>query len=164
MSSFVIPEDLSFVKEFLYIFLSDSHKNVFVLWHRNERDRSPDRGSSWSDRFKTVNRERSRSPAKAAPSQNAPVSFHQAMMQRNGGGGDRNKSFNRERSRSPSPYRQDRASSPGGGRSNNSPKKGWGGSSGDGRNGGYNGELEEGMIPDEEGMIGHDDSIYQSAN
>ncbi|KAK2419611.1 DEAD box RNA helicase family protein [Trifolium repens] len=131
---------------------------------RNERDRSPDRGSSWSDRFKTVNRERSRSPAKAAPSQNAPVSFHQAMMQRNGGGGDRNKSFNRERSRSPSPYRQDRASSPGGGRSNNSPKKGWGGSSGDGRNGGYNGELEEGMIPDEEGMIGHDDSIYQSAN
>ncbi|GAU16231.1 hypothetical protein TSUD_298630 [Trifolium subterraneum] len=142
---------------------------------RNERDRSPDRGSSWSDRFKTVNRERSRSPAKAAPSQNAPVSFHQAMMQRSGGGGDRNKSFNRERSRSPSPYRQDRApagrerspSSPGGGRSNNSPKKGWGGSSGDGRNGGshsYNGELEEGMIPDEEGMIGHDDSIYQSAN
>ncbi|MCI25925.1 DEAD-box ATP-dependent RNA helicase 46-like, partial [Trifolium medium] len=128
----------------------------------------------WSDRFKTVNRERSRSPAKAAPSQNGPVSFHQAMMQRSGGGGDRNKSFNRERSRSPSPYRQDRApagrersSSPGGGRSNNSPKKGWGGSSGDGRNGGshsYNGELEEGMIPDEEGMIGHDDSTYQSAN
>ncbi|CAJ2665353.1 DEAD-box ATP-dependent RNA helicase 46 [Trifolium pratense] len=133
---------------------------------RNERDRSPERGSSWSDRFKTVNRERSRSPAKAAPSQNGPVSFHQAMMQRSGGGGDRNKSFNRERSRSPA-GRERSPSSPGGGRSNNSPKKGWGGSSGDGRNGGshsYNGEMEEGMIPDEEGMIGHDDSTYQSAN
>lgn len=102
---------------------------------RNDRDRSPDRGSSWSDRFKTVNRERSRSPVKGAPSQNAPVSFHQAMMQRSGGGSDRNKSFSRERSRS------------------RSPQKGWGGSSGDGRNGGshsYNGELEEGMIPDED--------------
>lgn len=130
---------------------------------RNERDRSPDRGSSWSDRFKT--RERSRSPVKAAPSQyNAPVSFHQAMMERNGGGSDRNKSFNRERSRSHSPYRHDKGkrspSPPGGGRTNSS--------SGVGRNGGshpYNGELEEGMIPEEEGMIGHDDSsIYQSAN
>ncbi|CAI8594518.1 unnamed protein product [Vicia faba] len=132
---------------------------------RNERDRSPDRGSSWSDRFKT--RERSRSPVKAAPSQyNAPVSFHQAMMERNGGGSDRNKNYNRERSRSHSPYRQDKGkSSPS---TNSSPQKGWGGSSGVGRNGGshpYNGELEEGMIPDEEGMIGHDESsIYQSAN
>jgi len=56
-------------------------------------------------------------------------------MQRSGGGSDRNKSFSRERSRS------------------RSPQKGWGGSSGDGRNGGshsYNGELEEGMIPDED--------------
>lgn len=117
------------------MFLSDSHIYRFVLWHRNDRDQSPDRGSSWSDRFKTVNRERSRSPVKGAPSQNAPVSFHQAMMQRSGGGSDRNKSFSRERSRS------------------RSPQKGWGGSSGDGRNGGshsYNGELEEGMIPDED--------------
>lgn len=91
------------------------------------------------------------------------------MMERSTGGSDRNKSFNRERSRSPSPYKEKRRllSSPGGGRSNNSPQKGWGGSSGDGRNGSshaYNGEMEEGMIPDEEGMIGHDDSIYQSVD
>ena len=149
---------------------------------RNERDRSPDRGGSWSDRFKTVNRERSRSPVKTGPSQHTHVSFHKAMMERSAGGSDRNKNFNRERSRSPSPYRQDRA--PAGrerspvssfhasasqrGReernSPSSPHKGWGGgSSGDGRNGGshsYNGEMEEGMIPDEEGMKGHDAPTY----
>lgn len=195
-----------------------------VLWHRNDRGRSPDRGSSWSDRYKSVNRERSRSrsPDRAAPPQYSQVSFHKAMMERSGGESDRSKSFNQVRSRSPSPYRQERApagrerspvnsfhrsmlgqgqpsfssqrqhvphsdesykeekssryarspprrspSSPGGGRANNSPQKEWGVSSGDGKYGGshtYNGEEEEGMIPDEEGMIGQDDSIYQSVD
>ncbi|KAF1859941.1 hypothetical protein Lal_00028124 [Lupinus albus] len=98
---------------------------------RNDRGRSPDKGSSWSDRFK--NRDRSRSPDRNAPSQNSKISFHQAMMERSGGDGDRNKSLI-----SPS--------SPGFGRS-----------TGDGRNGGsnskYNGEEEEGMIGNEKGMI-----------
>ncbi|KAK7266065.1 hypothetical protein RIF29_18705 [Crotalaria pallida] len=104
--------------------------------HRNDRDRSPDRGgSSWSDRFKS--RDRSRSPDRTAPPQSSRISFHQAMMERSGGGdSDRNKSFTS-------------ASSPVGGRSNNSPKKDWGG----GSYSNYNGEEEEGMIPDEEGMI-----------
>ncbi|XP_061346134.1 DEAD-box ATP-dependent RNA helicase 46-like [Gastrolobium bilobum] len=170
---------------------------------RNDRGRSPDRGSSWSDRYKNINRDRSRSPDRAAPPQNSQVSFHKAMMERIGRDSDRNKNINRDRSRSPSPYRQERApavrerspvysfhrtmmvqgqsspstqrqphlsspSSPGGGRSNNSPKKEQAGSLGDGRNGGshsfYNGEEEEGMIPDEEGMIGQDDGLYQSVD
>ncbi|RDY08741.1 DEAD-box ATP-dependent RNA helicase 46, partial [Mucuna pruriens] len=199
---------------------------------RNDRGRSPDKGSSWSDRYKSVNRERSRSrsPDRAVLPQHSQGSFHKAMMERGSGGGgggggdnDRNKSFNRERSRSHSPHKQERVpavrerspvysfhrsmmsqghSSPstqrhrpphysddgskeekssryarspnrnspssllgggGGGRSNNSPPtKEWGG---DGRYGGshssYNGEVEEGMIPEEEGMIGQDDPIYQ---
>lgn len=149
---------------------------------RNDRGRSPERGgSSWSDRFKSGDRDRSRSPDRAAPSQNTQFSFHQAMMERRGGDSDRSKSLNRDRSRSPGPHKQERApavregysfhgsmmgqgqrddsrksarsphrsspSSPGGGRSNNNPQKGWGGS-----HPSYNGEVEEGMIP-EEGMI-----------
>ncbi|CAJ1946695.1 unnamed protein product [Sphenostylis stenocarpa] len=174
--------------------------------HRNDRGPSPDKGSKWSDRFKSVNRERSRSPDRAALSQHSQSSFHKSMMDRGGwGDSDRNKSSNRDRSRSPSPYRQERIptvrerspvhsfhrsmtgqgqssprhrarspyrnSSPsqGGGRSNNnSPPKEWGGSSGDGKFGGshssYNGEVEEGMIPEEEGMIDQDDHIYRSAD
>ncbi|KAJ4831485.1 DEAD-box ATP-dependent RNA helicase 14 [Turnera subulata] len=53
------------------------------------RGRSPDRGSSWSDRSKTWNRDRSRSRSpgrfdKAPPTrERSPVrSFHQAMMER----------------------------------------------------------------------------------
>ncbi|XP_027357778.1 DEAD-box ATP-dependent RNA helicase 46 [Abrus precatorius] len=186
---------------------------------RNDRGRSPDKGSSWSDRYKSINRDRSRSPDRVALPQHSHGSFHKAMMERGGWDGDRNKSSNQDRSRSPSPYRQERApagrerspvysfhrsmmgqgqsspsshrhrpphygdesgkeernsrytrsphrnspSSLGGGRTNNSPSKEWGGSVGDGRYGGshssYNGEEEEGMIPDEEGMIGHDDAI-----
>lgn len=162
-----------------------------MLWHRNDRGRSPDKGSSWSDRFKTVNRDRSRSrsPDRGALPQHSQGSFHKAMMERGGWDSDRNKSFHRDRSRSPSPHRQERAPAVGnsfhrsmigqgqssrarspnrnspsslvGGRSNNSPPKEWGGSVGDGR---YGGEEEEGMIPEEEGMIGHDDPIHLSAN
>ena len=80
-----------------------------ILWYRNDRGRSPDKGSSWSDRFKSVNRDRSRSPDRAAlPQHSQGGSFHKAMMERGGGGGDRNKSFNRDRSRSPSPHRQEK--------------------------------------------------------
>ncbi|XP_014513276.1 DEAD-box ATP-dependent RNA helicase 46 [Vigna radiata var. radiata] len=150
---------------------------------RNDRGLSPDKGSKWSDRYKSVNRERSRSPDRAALPQHSQSSFHKAMMERGGwGDSDRNKSSNRDRSRSPSPYRQERTaavrerspvhsfhrsmmgqgqsspprqrarspyrnSSPsqGGGRSYNSPPKEWGGNGG---------EVEEGMIPEEDGMIG----------
>ncbi|BAU00988.1 hypothetical protein LR48_Vigan10g280000 [Vigna angularis] len=151
---------------------------------RNDRGLSPDKGSKWSDRYKSVNRERSRSPDRAAlPQHSQSSSFHKAMMERGGwGDSDRNKSSNRDRSRSPSPYRQERTtavrerspvhsfhrsmmgqsqsspprqrarspyrnSSPsqGGGRSYNSPPKEWGGNGG---------EVEEGMIPEEDGMIG----------
>lgn len=87
------------------MFLINGHK--FVLWHRNDRGRSPDRGTSWSDRFK--NRDRSRSPDRIAPPQHSQVSFHKAMMERGAGDNERNKSFTRERSRSPSPYKQERA-------------------------------------------------------
>ena len=156
---------------------------------RNDRGLSPEKGSRWSDRYKSVNRERSRSPDRAALPQHSQSSFHKSMMERGGwGDSDRNKSSNRDRSRSPSPYRQERTpavrerspvhsfhrsmmgqtqssprhrarspyrnSSPshGGGRSNNTPPKDW-------YNGG--GEVEEGMIPEEEGMIGQGDSMYQ---
>ncbi|MED6169909.1 DEAD-box ATP-dependent RNA helicase 46 [Stylosanthes scabra] len=174
---------------------------------RNDRARSPDRGSSWSDRFKNRDRSRSRSRSPVR----SHVSFHKAMMERSGGGDSDRKSFNRDRSRSPVPYNKDRApaarersppysfhrsvmgqgrssspsrqqhaeekvgrrspnrnspSSPGGGRSNNGAQKEWGRSHGDGKYGGssYNGEEEEGMIPDEEGMIGQDDGVYQNAD
>ena len=177
---------------------------------RNDRARSPDRGSSWSDRFKNRDRSRSRSRSPVRVPPNSNVSFHKAMMERGGGDSDR-KGFNRDRSRSPVPYSKDRAptgrersppysfhrsvmgqgrssspyrqqhaeekvlrrspnrsspSSPGGGRSNNGTQKEWGGSHGDGKYGGssYNGEEEEGMIPDEEGMIGQDDGVYQNAD
>ncbi|XP_027923784.1 DEAD-box ATP-dependent RNA helicase 46 [Vigna unguiculata] len=133
---------------------------------RNDRGPSPEKGSKWSDRYKSVNRERSRSPDRAAAlPQHSQSSFHKSMMERGGWGGDsdRNKSSNRDRSRSPSPYRQERTAavrerSPvhsfhrsmmGQGQSSpprqraRSPPKEWGG-----------GEVEEGMIPEEDGMIG----------
>ncbi|KAG4395654.1 hypothetical protein GLYMA_19G006000v4 [Glycine max] len=153
---------------------------------RNDRGRSPDKGSSWSDRFKSVNRDRSRSPDRAAlPQHSQGGSFHKAMMERGGGGGDRNKSFNRDRSRSPSPHRQEKCpavrdrspvysfhqsmmgrgqSSPSSQRQRaRSPHRNSPPSQGDGRYAGshssYNGEVEEGMIPEEEGMIGQDDPV-----
>lgn len=127
-----------------------------VLLHRNDRGRSPEKGSSWSDRFKNVTRERSRShsPVRAGPPQHTQVSFHKAMMERSGGDSDRNKSFNRERS----PVNSFHKSIMGQGQpSNNGSQKNGGSHS-------YNGEVEEGMIPDEEGMIGQDDSIYQNVD
>ncbi|KAG5056411.1 hypothetical protein JHK86_011407 [Glycine max] len=153
---------------------------------RNDRDRSPDKGSSWRDRFKSVNRDRSRSPNRAAlPQHSQGGSFHKAMMERGGWDSDRNKSFNRDRSRSPSPHRQVKGpavrehspvysfhrsmmgrgqSSPSSQRQRAcSPHRNSTPSQGDGRHGGshssYNGEVEEGMIPEEEGMIGQDDPV-----
>ncbi|KAL9323301.1 hypothetical protein ACSQ67_008158 [Phaseolus vulgaris] len=131
---------------------------------RNDRGGSPEKGSRWSDRYKGVNRERSRSPDRAALPQHSQSSFHKSMMERGGWGGDsdrnKNSSNNRDRSRSPSPYRQERSQRspvqsfhrsmmgsprqrPRSPRSNNTPSKDW-----------YNGEVEEGMIPEEEGIIG----------
>ncbi|XP_020234704.1 DEAD-box ATP-dependent RNA helicase 46 [Cajanus cajan] len=138
------------------------------------RGRSPDKGSSWSDRFKSVSRDRSRSrsPDRApVPQHSQSSSFHKAMMEHSGGwDSDINKSFNRDRSRSRSPHRP--APAPAGRERSpvysfhrsmmgqrapekncrsNSPPKEWG----SGRH--FNGEEEEGMIPEE-------DTIYQSVN
>ncbi|KAJ7974595.1 putative Dead box ATP-dependent RNA helicase [Quillaja saponaria] len=129
------------------------------------RSRSPDKGSGWGDRNKSFNgdhRSRSRSldrheRAPAVHERSPAVSFHKAMMERT-------------RSSPPVQHQRGLASPHGGGKENfgkskNDSQQDWGRSTGGGRkyesfSGGTRSsnyaEEEEGMIPDEEGMIRQD--------